>query len=90
MVKLPAADPLTVNELAQALDKNISTIFRWASPRGVRGQRLRLTRIGGRTYVRRLDFESFLAAINRSSTPGGPKEQSSVDGIDHELDAAGL
>ena len=40
MLKLPDKDPLPVNELARALDKNVATIYRWGSPRGVRGHRL--------------------------------------------------
>jgi hypothetical protein len=94
MPKLPDRDPTPVTELAKALDKHVATVYRWGSPRGVRGHRLRLTRIGGRTYVYHADWEAFENALNADHVPGsqdpararGQRE----DGIDAELDAAGF
>jgi hypothetical protein len=94
MLKLPDQDPLPVNQLARALDKNVATIYRWGSPRGVRGHRLRLTRIGGRTAVFRRDLECFLAALNSDSAPGPSNQADAAQGlkelVDAELDAAGF
>ena len=69
MLPWPDKDPLPVNRLASKLDKDIATIYRWGSPRGVRGHRLRLTRIGGRTYVFRKDWEAFQRALNKDQGP---------------------
>ena len=93
MLKLPEKDPLPVNELARALDKNVATIYRWGSRRGVRGHRLRLTRIGGRTVVERCNWDLFWNALNNESAlpPNGqPKLRDQGNGIDAELDAAGF
>ena len=32
MIDLPEKDPIPVNELAHALDKNVATIYRWRRP----------------------------------------------------------
>ena len=37
-LNVPDEDAIPVNELARAIDKHISTILRWGSPRGVRGR----------------------------------------------------
>ncbi len=81
-------------KLAKALNIHVSTVYRWSAPHGIRGHRLRLTRIGGRTYVERRNWDSFLAAMNNGS-PLPPQEEADKgkdDGnkIDAELDAAGL
>ena len=98
MLNLFHKDPLTIKELARVLDKNMATIYRWGSPRGVRGHRLPLTRIGGRTYVYRSDWENFLNASNK--TPEKPPvlslqnrtytKQHSSDLVDIKLSAAGF
>lgn len=92
MPKLPGIDPMPVNGLAKGVDKNVGTIYRWGSPRGVRGHRLRLTRIGGRTYVFRADWEAFMAALNNGSVVMGDVAQERMPSskIDAELDAAGF
>ncbi len=90
MVKLPAKDPIPVNEVARALDKHVSTLYRWASPRGVRGHRLRLFRLGGRTCIYRRDLEQFFQSLNgEQRTPTNPHLGADRQ-IDNELDAAGL
>ncbi len=91
MLKLPNKDPMPVNGLAKAIDKNLATIYRWGSPRGVRGHRLRLTRIGGRTYVFRADWDAFMDALNSGSAAmgNGPQERIPSSKIDAELNAAG-
>ena len=43
-------------------------MYRWGSPRGVRGHRLPLIRIGGRTYVERSAWDAFYDALNNGST----------------------
>ena len=93
MMKLPEEDPIPINELSRALGKHVATAYRWGSPRGVRGCRLRLTRIGGRTYVSHADWEAFTRALNSEEQP--PQEQTPAKQeadalVDGELDAAGL
>jgi hypothetical protein len=61
-------DRIPLTELAKELGIHVSSLYRWIL-RGVRarnGQRVRLTafKLAGRTYVRREDFESYIAAIN--------------------------
>jgi len=94
MLKLPKKDPMPINEFARALDKNVATPYRWGSPRGVRGHRLRLTRIGGRTYVYHADWEAFERALNKDQVLE-PQDlartrQHGEDVVDAELDAAGF
>lgn len=81
-----------INALAKDLGVHVSTIFRWGSPKGVRGHRLRLTRIGGRTHVLQSDLETFLNAINErtDSVTELPREKMSSSRVEAELDAAGL
>ena len=85
-------DPQPINELARALDKNVATPYRWGSPRGVKGHRLRLTRIGGRTYVFRADWDAFMDALNSGAavTGNAARERIRTSETDAELDAAGL
>ena len=92
MLKLPDQDPLPVNSLAKALGKNVLTIYRWGSPRGVRGHRLPLIRIGGRTYVERVAWEAFFGALNHGSIIAAAAAEKGMpsDRIDAELDAAGI
>ena len=92
-LNLPEKDPMPINELARVLDVHISTVVRWGSPRGVRGQRLRLTRIGGRTYVRRVDWDAFLRALNSPPADTADVAAPQVNDqavVDAELDAAGF
>jgi hypothetical protein len=94
MLRLPEKDPMPINALARALDKNVATIYRWGSPHGVRKQRLRLTRIGGRTYVEHSNWEAFRNALNSGREPQpiavNSGEQYQENGIDVALDAAGF
>ena len=94
MLKLPEKDPMTVIELAKALRKNVATVYRWGSPRGVRGHRLPMLHIGGRTYVEKSAYEAFHNALNKgpdsSISADAAREDSAPDEIDAELDAAGL
>jgi hypothetical protein len=96
MLRLADRDLFSVTELAQSLDKNVATIYRWGSPRGVRGHRLRLTRIGGRTYVERADWEAFCRAINGDGNhvPEPTRDRRARNRsdvlVDSELDAAGF
>ena len=94
MLKLPEKDPVPINELARALDKNVATPYRWGSPRGVRGHRLRLTRIGGRTYVYHADWRAFEQALNTDQAPESQDvactRRQGEDMIDAELDASGF
>ena len=93
MLELPKKDPMPINELARALDKNVATPYRWGSPRGVRGHWLRLTRIGGRTYVYHADWRAFEQALNTdqgSELQVIAETKPDEDAIDAELNAAGL
>jgi hypothetical protein len=56
---------LSLNEAAILLGRRVSysTWWRW-SRSGIRGHKLTLTRVGGRTAVALSHLESFLAAIN--------------------------
>jgi hypothetical protein len=79
-------------KLAQSLGVHVSSIYRWGSPKGVRGHRLKLLRIGGRTYVDDNDWASFLAALNNTSTAtmAAVGQVASSQKIDEQLGAAGL
>lgn len=74
---------------AKALKVHVSTIYRWGTGKGVRGHRLRLLRIGGRTYIQHSDWVAFVNALN---SPRGirPNVTASMPSskIDAELDAA--
>ena len=92
-LKLPDKDPIPINELARVLDVHVSTVFRWGSPRGVRGQRLRLLRLGGRTYVERAAWDAFVCALNSPSADTAKMEAQQAGDqpvVDAELDAAGF
>ena len=81
-----------VVKLAKALKVHVSTIYRWGTGKGVRGHKLRLLRIGGRTFVQRSDWLAFVDALNQGSNVAlatAEKETPTSD-IDAELDAAGL
>ena len=94
MLNLFDTDPQPVNKLARAMNKDVSTLYRWGSPRGVRGHRLRLTRIGGRTYVYHADWEAFEKALNGDQEPEALNpalvKRQGDDLTDTELDAAGF
>jgi hypothetical protein len=85
---------MPVARLAKVLNVHVGTVYRWGAAKGVRGHRLNLLRVGGRTYVDRDDWDRFVHALNnRNVSP--PKDQArgterTEKGIDDELDAAGL
>lgn len=81
-----------IGKLAQSLGVHVSSIYRWGSPKGVRGHRLILLRIGGRTYVRSSDWEKFLHALNDTSdtTTVSTEKAASTNKVEDQLDAAGL
>lgn len=75
----------TIAEAARRVGPRTSaaTIFRWAQ-RGVGGVKLRITRIGGRSYVLHKDLEAF---ISRRSDP--PSEAERRDHVADRAAAAG-
>ncbi len=84
---------LRVNELSRAIDKDVSTIYRWTQ-RGVRGHVLGSYMMGGQRYVDRQDFVDFLAALNTSSVapPAVVRRdrEERLHRVEQELDRAGL
>jgi len=93
--KLARDDRLTIAEVARHLDVHVSTVWRWASPRGVGGTRLRTIKIGGRKLVLREDLESFLAELNADSNPPketepSPARQREIAAAEARLQAAGI
>lgn len=94
MVAMINVELTLVVQLAKSLGVHVSTVYRWGSPCGVRGHRLRLTRIGGRTYVYRCDWDAFCRALNGEAVEK-PQAEHAVqpagnDLIDAKLDAAGF
>lgn len=57
----------SIADAAAELGVHTSTLFRWAR-RGVRGHRLRLTRIGGRTGVTSADLRALIRNVNAEPT----------------------
>jgi len=49
---------------------DLSSIFRWAM-KGVRGVKLRVTRVGGRIYTTERDIAEFVAALNQGNSESG-------------------
>ena len=90
----PRDDVVSFNRLARELGIHASTLFRWTSPRGVRGQRLVSHLRGGRRFVFRADFEDFLrrlngaAPTNRRAAPR--QEERRVRQVEQALEAEGL
>jgi len=54
---------ISLNELARRLGVHPGTLFRWRRA-GVRGVRLRTTRLGGRTGVQAPDLSEFFGELN--------------------------
>jgi len=90
MVRLEPGTAVPVNELARLLRKHAATVVRWGSPRGVRGCRLRLTKIGGRNYVTAEDWAAFQAALNAHAAASEVSVQQDRASLDAQLDAAGI
>lgn len=71
MVDISSDKLIGLNEAANLLGRRISysTWWRWGN-RGVRGHKLQLTRVGGRTMVSVEALQKFVSAIN--GEPGEP------------------
>lgn len=61
------AKKLSLSEAARRLGVHTSTLHRWANP-GLRGRKLRVVRIGGRSYVLESDLERFIAHFSDPPT----------------------
>ncbi len=59
-----AIQKLSLAKLAQQENVHIDTCRRWERE-GVRGVRLRITRVGGRCFVTASDWYAFLDGLNR-------------------------
>ena len=68
------APRLTISQVARKFGVHISAVYRWQQ-RGVNGERLRFTRVGGRSYVLAAELERWIAA--RSDPP--PAAQAAAD-----------
>ncbi len=60
---LTETDRLSVNQLARREGVHVATIWRWMLS-GVRGIKLRATRLGGRRFILESDWLAFSAALN--------------------------
>ena len=84
---------LTLRQIANVLDKHISTVARWAL-KGVRGNRLPSRFIGGRRHVHIDDVIKFLNAINggveRLVTTPAANEEERRQRVNDELVAKGF
>lgn len=65
-----------ITEMTGARSPHVSTLYRWAL-RGVRGYRLRMTRIGGKFWTTKSDLVAFLDTLNNSQKAIEPHEESS-------------
>ena len=86
---------LTINEVARHLDVHVSTVWRWTSPRGVGGTRLRTFKIGGRKVVVRADLDAFLAELNADQSEPTKAKMSAarerqIAAAEARLQAAGI
>lgn len=76
---------------------HVASFFRWAQ-HGCRGVKLATTKLGGRTYVRRSQLESFIAALSGSPEPASPApfrattpgQSQRIERARAELKAAGI
>ena len=87
---------ISLKEAAKLLGKRVSysTWWRWGQ-RGIRGHRLRLTRVGGRTAVSVEALEEFLAAINVQpgelpKVPQTRQREAAIRAAERDLDDAGV
>ena len=82
---------LSMNATARHLQVHVATIWRWTL-HGVRGQRLRTMRIGGRRFVFARDLEAFLASLNSTNDNSQPADdrRARADAAGQQLDALGV
>lgn len=66
------AERLELKDVAELAGVDLSTVWRWCQ-KGVRGQKLKSFRLGGRRYVLRDAFDSFVAAQNTDADAGDVK-----------------
>jgi len=86
------AEKFAVTKVAQMLDKNCSTIWRWIS-RGVKGRKLRATRIAGRVYILAADLHDFVANGNADTAAPAARTPSAVrraEKAEEELQRRGI
>jgi len=72
MISSLDAEKYRLAEAAQRLGTHVSTLFRWSS-KGIGGAKLRITRVGGRSYVLREDLERFIAARSDPAPASEPE-----------------
>jgi hypothetical protein len=82
-----------LGELAQAMDKHISTIVRWTQ-RGVKGRVLRSYLLGGQRYIDREDVLAFIQAINGDEVGNehvpSTRRKAEMQRVDEDLNRAGI
>lgn len=78
------AEKYRITEAARRLNTHVSTIHRWAQ-RGIGGVKLRITRVGGRSFVLKDDLEDF---IRRRSDPP-PATEIEAAPLAHRAEEAG-
>lgn len=74
---------------ARKLHVHVATVCRWTL-HGVRGQRLRTVRIGGRRFVLTRDLDAFLAALNQEQNLPPDDRRRRADVAGEKLDALGV
>ena len=57
------ADKLPIADAARVVGRHPATLYSWRK-NGIRGVKLPVVRVGGRTYVLRDDLERFVAALS--------------------------
>lgn len=66
----PKSPRLPVKTAAKRLGITFQTLYRWTQ-RGVRGHRLPLFRVGGRSFVLEADLDEFLRNVNGTEYRAG-------------------
>jgi len=66
----PKSPRLPVKTVAKRLGVSFQTLYRWAQ-RGIRGHRLPLFRVGGRSFVLENELDEFLRNINATERRAG-------------------
>lgn len=71
-VALDAASArIPIKACAKRLGVSVQTVYRWAMS-GIRGHRLAIFRVGGRSFVLESDLEVFMRSLNSDVAPGRP------------------